>query len=374
MQLKMLMLMGAIGCASAKRPVPKTVKADPIVAETAPNLRVTETPFGPWSTGQGHWPDTAAISDPQIGWAHQLRGPITHPMTTDGLRIFTTAAGTVYCFNADGQILWEAQINADGSPIPYKDGVYVPTGLGVVQRIDVDTGKITKSFGGKHPIRIAPFTLGGDLVWIDNIGQMFGAAGKTSIRVPGPIIGASSDGESALIGTDDGRLHSLSADGVVWSLALTGPMVGHPLIYANQVFVAFLGQHDEPGGMMAIDKITGTSIWSAPFSHDPIQAPAIGEHLVVANRKPELVAIDRNHGGIRWRAPGPAQDTIQPAVADDAIYTGDGSGRLRRVDMNDGGTVWKMELGSPITGEGVVINNRFVVGTADGRIIAVGNP
>ncbi len=47
-------------------------------------------------------------------------------------------------------------------------------------------------------------------------------------------------------------------------------------------------------------------------------------------------------------------------------------GRLRRIDSADGGTVWSIDLGAPITGEPVVIDGTVIVGTSDGRLIAVG--
>jgi outer membrane protein assembly factor BamB len=63
--------------------------------------------------------------------------------------------------------------------------------------------------------------------------------------------------------------------------------------------------------------------------------------------------------------------TTKPAIVGDAIYVGDGLGRLHRYDMADGGSVWSVDLDAPITGDPVVTVELIILGTSDGRLVAL---
>ena len=367
----LLIIMLSWSCGGGRRPVPKTI-ATPTETPQAivPQEEASRAP-GPWYTRQANWSPGNAIRAPGIHWAKKLDGPIVHPLSTDGSSIYAVAGGRVYCISKEGSLQWSSPINADGPPTLGGSGLYIPTALGVMQLLDPETGQILTSYGGQAPIHTALLVLEESIVWMDAEGTLVSPDGPSSTSVPGPIADAASDGETLVVGNAEGKVFAV-ADNIRWEQSLPGPAVHHPVIDKTVAFVPFSAADGQPGGVVAVNIQSGATVWTTFLKFQPGGAPALGEHLIVPDKRSELVALDVNHGGIRWRAPGPAVFSIQPAIVGRAIYAGDTGGRLRRIDSADGGTVWSIDLGAPITGEPVVIDGTVIVGTSDGRLIAVG--
>ena len=311
---------------------------------------------------------------PVARWTKNLGGPVRHPITTDGTHLFAVSSGAVHCFSADGTLKWRTEANADGAVLPHETGLYVPTGFGVMQVLDPSSGAIVTSHGGQVPVQSIPLWLGNSLAWVNKDGVIVTPQSTSAPALNGPASDAASDGQRLVVGNAMGEVVAASHGGPHWRLQLPGPIVAHPVIDEDKVYVAFGINDGQPGGIAAIRIVDGSLIWITHLRYGPGAAPALGTHVVVPGREAELVALDRSHGGIRWRSPGPAVFTVQPAVVGDAIYAGDAEGRVHRVDMADGGTAWSLELGAAITGAPVIVGDLIAVGTADGRIVALAAP
>jgi outer membrane protein assembly factor BamB len=371
--LKPLILAGLLAaCGAHRHPVSRQLKAEQSVDSV--DVAPAAVTIAPWYHRQARWTGTPMSARPAVRWTKDLGGPVHHPITTNGTHLFAVSSGAVHCFSADGTLQWRTEANADGAVLPHETGLFVPTGFGVMQVLDPLSGAIVASHGGQAPIQSIPLLLGNSLAWVDRNGAIVTPQSISTPALDGPASDAASNGQRIVVGNARGEVVGASHGGPHWIQQLPGPIVAHPVVDEDRAYVAFGINDGQPGGIAAIRIDDGSLIWITHLRYGPGAAPALGTHLVVPSREAELVALDRNHGGIRWRSPGPTVFTIQPAVVGDAIYAGDAEGRVHRVDMADGGTAWSLELGTAITGAPAIIGDILAVGTADGRIVALAAP
>ena len=156
--------------------------------------------------------------------------------------------------------------------------------------------------------------------------------------------------------------------------SLPGPISFHPILVESSVFVGFEATSTESGGVARLDIDDGSSVWTTSLSAHLAAPLAAGSHLIVSDQDGEVVALDFDHGGVRWRSPSPARPQSQPAVVGEAVYSANSSGQIRRIDMADGGTVWTVDLGSPVITPVVAVSGQLLVGTLDGRVLSLGAP
>ena len=365
-----LLCLTCLACSGGRRPVSKQLAIDRSVKqEHSKESAAIEAP--PWHMRQARWAGSPISRAPGVAWSKKVGGPITHPIRANNTGVFAVAAGTVYAFTASGEALWTASLGAAG-PVGFGDaGVFVPTREGIMQVLDPDTGTIKESHPGAQLIQTAPLKLEPAIAWIDQAGTLKTTAGEYGSVIDGPVSDAASDGTHVIVGNRRGEVVATSTTETHWTADVPGPVIFHPVIADEVVYVSFGINDGVPGGVSAFDVNTGSLLWQSHLRLEPGAAPAVGEHIVVPDKKAELVALDREHGGIRWRAPASAAYSTQPATQADAIYVGRYDGRVDRIDMADGGTVWSVELGAAVTGEPTYADGRIFLGTTDGRLIAL---
>lgn len=368
--VRVLVLICLMGCAAGRHPVQHTVPP-PSFDQEEVTVEATVSALAPQGHRQGRWHGPSFSTVPSVSWSSVLGGPVTHPLTIVGPDLLAVAAGVVSRLGADGEVRWRAAIGASSSAVPMDTGIFVANGNGVMQVLDADTGTLKASHGSRAAISSVPLVLSGAASWMDHSGIIVTPTAQTEPLIEGPLSGAASDGHRLIVGNFFGEACSLSASGRHWTKVLPGPILGHPVIDEDRVYLAFGVNEATMGGIAALDLGTGEQIWLTVLSFEPGAPPALGTHLIVPGKSGELIAMDRTHGGVRWRVPSKAPFTIQPLVIGDAVFAGDASGRLYRFDMDDGGTVWSMDLGSTVTGEGVVVGNRMFFGTSDGRLVGL---
>ena len=359
-----------LGCGSGRGPVRRPVSAVTPHSSTSPTPQ-EHTTNPAWDLRQSRWSGEAFKDPPSVVWTAKLAGPIVHPLRIVDDTVYAVAAGEVRAFSLDGVLRWSTQVNASGPVNAGDTGIHVPTVNGVMQVLDSETGMLKASYGGTSRIQTAPLNLDGTLAWVDHSGALNTTGGKDEAAIPGPVSDAASDGHRLVVGNNQGDVVAVSQGIVHWRTRVPGPVTIHPVIHGDVVYVPFGVSNGAPGGVVALDLGTSTLRWQTHLRFEPSTAPALGEHLVVTDKKGEMAALDLRHGGIRWRAPASAGFSTQPVVQSSAIYVGRFDGRLDRIDMTDGGAVWSVELGSAITGEMAATNGRVFLGTTDGRLIAL---
>jgi outer membrane protein assembly factor BamB len=104
-------------------------------------------------------------------------------------------------------------------------------------------------------------------------------------------------GQWVVVGTRDGWLHALHADGrLAWDFHGRGPFSGQPLIDGG---VAYAGCHD--GKLYALDLATGAVRWTYDAREQLATRPALVKGLVVvASLQDTVFAVDAATGAWRW--------------------------------------------------------------------------
>ena len=168
-------------------------------------------------------------------------------------------------------------------------------------------------------------------------------------------------------------------EGVKWSFAASGPIVGSPVIAGGVVYIASLGGH-----LYAIDGETGKEKWNFKSRMPIASSPAVeGKTIYFVSSAGALAALEADTGKPKWvfateyerkfeaknlhGYPSAAQ-TIpdawdlfisSPAVAQGKVYFGSGDGNVYAVDAEAGVLQWKFATqdvvhSSPAVADGVV--------------------
>lgn len=363
-------LMALFGC-GAHRADPSRV----IVVEAAPTVSMVRTAqptaLAPWSHRQGMYAGPPISQKPQVAWTLSLPGPVVLPLTTDGAQVYAVSDGNVYAIALDGSKRWTARVDAVGTALPHAGGVAVALATGRVVHLSSDAGVTGRWLIGDVETRSTPLTFQDAVVAISVDGWLITSTDEAIKLTSAPVSDIAADEERIYLGTNDGEAIALDRSGVIWQTQLPGPVIGHPVVGEHSVFFATGPAGDRPGGVTAVRRIDGETTWEVELGLGASTAPALGRFLIVPCRSSELIALDLEHGGARWRFPGYADFSVTPALTQGDVYAGNADGRLHRVDMHDGGEAWSIDLGATITGEPLLIEGLLVVGLADGRVVGL---
>ncbi|MBN2227054.1 MAG: PQQ-binding-like beta-propeller repeat protein [candidate division Zixibacteria bacterium] len=278
--------------------------------------RISEAPIGPLTIGAGRLiiPGSRGriyFYEPSTGkfrGRHKERsGAQTGLVVVDSLAYFSVAPPKDYfvCFNLHTrESLWKVRLkDVSGTPIIVENNVYVASSLGSVYCYNRLTGA---------------------MIWRDSVG--------------GNSLGGPSFSEGTVyFPFDDGWVYGFDAGNGkrIIAVNLQQPLVSK-VVVNDRVYVTAI-----EGGVYAVEKNDGSTVWSRQF--------------------------DRSI----WTA---------PAVDDRCLYFGDSDGVLHALDKRDGTTVWEFKtegviLSSPIlVGDKVVFasldRHVYCLDKADGRMIS----
>lgn len=332
---------------------------------TGPTVRLADTP------ATGHFPGTGPAKRPSAPWRVVLDGPIVHALATDGDAVFAVADGQVYCAEQDGSIRWRARVQADGPPAVHAAGIAVSTIDDRVLVLDPQQGLKVSEHPSGGPLVGAPMTLGEDLVWVTEAGQVVSAAGWAVTGSDSAVGGGTVSGDHLVFGTRTGELVAVTRDGVAWRMIMPGPAAARPAIHNDVVYGVYEGLGGRPGGVAAVSLSDGSSLWRTPLDRDPAASPSVSHVLVVPDRAGELAGFDLTTGDRIWRAPVEGDLITRPALGRFASYVGNADGRLHRFDPDDGGETWSVQLGATVSSDPVILGDLLMVGLADGSLLTL---
>lgn len=172
------------------------------------------------------------------------------------------------------------------------------------------------------------------------------------------------DGERLFCARVDGSVEALALDGGR-SLWRTSPGDG----WLSAASGALVLRGDD-GTVRRLDPTTGATLWTAASAIAGRAPAAIDGDLILVGGA-GLAAIAIADGRLLWRATDGADTTTAPVAAGARLYVGEEDGTLRCRDRATGVTRWTLATGSALRAPVLLQDDRLLVGTSDGRFIAV---
>ena len=186
-------------------------------------------------------------------------------------------------------------------------------------------------------------------------------------------------GDVVIIGSCAGTLYALDRKSgtPLWSYdtAADGPAAqfhGEPLVLGTRVVIPT--DSDPKGHLYAFDIASGDLLWKLPFNHGVSTSPLLaGDAVVALSAEGELVAVAPKTGNVIWsKTPaGAVQPTSflpSPAYAAGRILIADNTDKVLAVDARSGQTSWLATLPARANTSLVVALDQLVVGTMDGYL------
>ena len=109
-------------------------------------------------------------------------------------------------------------------------------------------------------------------------------------------------------------------------------------------------------------------LWTYEAGESIESSAAIADGTVfVGTQKGELIAVDLESGGLRWKY-NAAKEGIgesSPGVGGGVVYVGDLAGTLHAVGARDGRPLWTFKTGGEIKSSPVIVGDRVLIGSYD---------
>jgi outer membrane protein assembly factor BamB len=145
-----------------------------------------------------------------------------------------------------------------------------------------------------------------------------------------------------------------------------------PALHADTLYTV-----DIYGHVSALAQEGGKERWHTDLKLDVTGGVGFGDDLVlVASRKGEVVALDKNKGVVQWRAQVSSEVLAPPSVEAGVVVVQSVDGNLTGLASADGKRLWILERSEPAlslrgTSSPVILSDAVLTGYASGKIVAV---
>ncbi|WP_084150652.1 outer membrane protein assembly factor BamB family protein [Azohydromonas australica] len=292
-------------------------------------------------------------------WTQPLRSPTvceTTPAVAQG-RVYAPSLGRMTAFDArTGAVRWRAGTSFCATAM-------TPT---------LADGKLfTTTPDGPNLEARDPAS--GRLLWSRRV-----CTGTPSACVINEIYAPLTAGDGAVYVTNSSggmSAHDANSGRQLWSRMVGSDIIyGAPVVEGEVVYVSLAGFAGH-GRLHALDRRTGTRLWTAPTGDFNRATPALADGvLYVGSDGSGLWAIDARTGALRWRQAAVGAVRTSPAVANGVVYLGAEDGRLYALDARTGTVLHSIQIapvGQRLTPSPAVADGVVYVGTGD-RMMAFG--
>jgi len=393
--------------------------ADPSLADVEVILPEARTVDG-WpqagskaSKAIGHIEAGAAF---EIAWrasagdGSSKKSALTTPPVASNDTIYTIdASQVVSAFDVStGSRAWSVKLKSDnrrdgigiGSGIALEgDNLVVASGYGFVASLDASNGaerwrrtteapmtgsptiKDGRIFVSSNNNEVLALSLAdGSIIWSDQaISESARVLGSPSAAAVEDIVVAPySSGEIIAYLAANGRrlwTEALVSPGQFTPISAINDIGARPVLGGGLVFAA-----SQSGVLAAIDGRTGNRIWQQPIGST--QAPALaGQYLFVMGVEAEIACINAGTGQVVWVQQLAKYRKVEkkkgrityagPLVASNKIVVASSTGDLISFDPQTGTETGRLKLGDAVYIEPIAVQDKLIVLTDDGRLIAI---
>ena len=273
--------------------------------------------------------------------APQLEGKLVAVNTSDGNRLWEVAleASEPTGGGGFGCAPSTVPVAIYGSPAVAGDLVYIAGYNGRIYAISASTRLSQDKYVNEtnsQPIIGGP-VVAGDRVYLASAdGMVYALDGaslekewefKTGDKVwSTPVI----EGDTLYIGSFDKKLYALSTDNLSlkWEFLTDGAIIATPLVFNNTVYVGSFDRY--------------------------------------------LYAVDATGGSLKWKFGVEKWFWAKPVVSNDIVYAPCLNGKVYILDAETGSEVADaIDLGSPVSSSPVLVGNKVIVATEEGKIYAI---
>ena len=346
-----------------------------------------------------------------IGQGEGRRHRITaEPVSAGGLIYTLDSRAQVTAVSTSGEVVWTRDLtpaftrsadSASGGGLAIADGkLFVTSAFGMLWALDLASGAEIWSRRFDAALS-APPTISGGVVYVvasDSTGWALSAAtGQADWQIEGAptvssMVGGAAPavaGDLVLFPTPAGELIAARRDTgqIVWRRAVAGTrlgvayasitdVTGDPVVQGDTVFVG-----NQSGRVMALDRRTGSPIWTAEeAAYGPVW-PVGGSVFLMSDRN-RLVRLEAASGAFVWGAEMPLFTETRerrragivplygPLLAGGRLIVGSGDGVLRSFDPVSGELVAQTELRAGAATAPIAVGGTLYVVTRDGRLAA----
>lgn len=287
-------------------------------------------------------------------WRLDIDIPLTAGVGTDGNTIVVAGKdGVLLAFDSDGKEKWKAQMTSEALSSPAVGGnmVIVRTMDNHISGYDADTGDRKWMLSRRLPplmLRSAP-----------------------GIAIAGP---------TAVIAMPGGRMLSVmqANGGVNWDVIVGDPRgttdleriadtSGVPAVLGRLVCAA-----SYQGRVACYDVVTGGGVWNKELSCD-VGVSVDNQFVYAADDAGSVYAFSNLRGQSVWRNEKLAYRALSTPVSfKDVVAVGDFEGYIHFLSQSDGAFVSRIATdGSAIKASPLVVGDKLIVQTTDGRLFAL---
>jgi serine/threonine protein kinase/outer membrane protein assembly factor BamB len=155
---------------------------------------------------------------------------------------------------------------------------------------------------------------------------------------------------------------SFDPDGTIaWTFKADGQILASPVVADGVVFV-----NTNDRRVVALDAITGDTIWEHPVEVQANSTPSVAADMVyVGTRDGTMLALDRHTGVVVWKYKTEAAIYGSATVVDGVIYFGSSDYNIYALDALTGEFRWLKETDSWVVASPTVEQGILIVGSQD---------
>jgi outer membrane protein assembly factor BamB len=300
----------------------------------------------------------------RLGWANLAADPSTGYIYAHGVQ------GLLFCFDADGKILWQRSLTEELGRISGYGG---RTNSPIIEGDQLILSSLTSGWGAHGPGAHRFFGMDkhtGDILWINAAGE---SPRDTTYSVP---VSATLDGARILFtGLADGSIAALRplTGETVWHFPFSERGIMSSVVYHDERVYAVHGNANVDtnlmGRLVCLDARTGKELWRVDGLEGHYSTPALHEGLLyVANNAANLSAVDIATGQVLWTYNYGNEAKGSPLLADGKIYVGDVPGGWRILKPDRSGCE-QLDAESFVTESGAPDEVYATAAVAHGKVI-----
>ncbi len=188
-----------------------------------------------------------------------------------------------------------------------------------------------------------------------------------------PIVsGLVVSGGRVYFGCNDGKVYALGADELrkEWEFQTGDKVWSTPVVNGETVYVSSFDKK-----VYALSAADGTEKWHFEAEGAIVSAPLVyNDTVYIGSFDRHIYALDAADGSLRWRSEVEADKWFwaQPVAYDNVIYAPNLDGKVYMLDAKNGYEVaGPVELGSPVSSSPVVVGDKVIIASQEGRVFAL---